>query len=111
MVVSGMFNHTNPPTLGTPVIFIDDQRHPHAAITAQVLEAINPDTDLPHLNLTVLHHTGHPYANRNIPPAYHDGSRHRIIQRYIHPDSLLELLQQGEVIPAPEKAVQSLGSL
>lgn len=70
--------------LGQQVLWFDENRFPHVALIAYIPPAnINVDySDLQPCNLHIITPRGRVSFRENVKPAYHDGIRWRIINRF-----------------------------
>ncbi len=70
------------PKLGDIVYYIDEDRAPVAAIIAYVDQEPSAYCKRPVCNLTIFNHDGRTHARRRVEPAYHDGFRWMLLNKW-----------------------------
>jgi len=76
--------------IGTQVVYTDDGARPHLAFIVWIFPKISPFIDRPICNLATFDHSGYVSRQREIGPAYHDGARWHIIDKWSLPGELPE---------------------
>lgn len=76
------------PQLGDLVYFYDEDRRVYAAHIAYCFEKFGKGIERPICNLVMTKHDGGLARRLQIEPAYHDGSKWRMINKYSWPDEI-----------------------
>lgn len=79
---------SNIPRLGDIVYFYDENKFAFAAIVAFVHDRVHGKTDRPLVNLTIFKHDGRVRAQTEVEPAYDDGEKWRLIEKWSWPDEI-----------------------
>lgn len=70
--------------MGDVVIYFDDDKQPHAAIVAHVLETLSHRTERFICNLAIYKGDGRMAARKHVEPAYSDGEKWILVNKWAH---------------------------
>lgn len=84
-----MVDEYPPITPGRFVVYFDEDKQPYVAVVAWVHDKLSRQIDRPICNLATFGHDGYHGKKVNVEPAYHNGERWIIINKWAWPNEVL----------------------